>query len=104
MSSSVMRFSRAWLVWSLVAFPLSPSIFVLLWHGNRCFGPQPPGLAEPPITCLAFMAAFAPLGAVWGTLGKDESAPPNMWPGIVLTTLVIGLIASIVQTACTRKR
>ena len=104
MLSSVLRFSRAWVVWTLVAFPLSPSIYLLLWHGNRCFGPQPPGLEETPITCLVLMAGLAPFGAIFGTLSHDDSPPPNMWPGIFLTVLVIGLTASIVQMALTRKR
>ena len=89
-------FLRSMAVWVLVALPFSPSIYALFRLGRGCFGPQPPGLEQSALGCLGISAVIAPFAAVFGPLSKDESPPINLWPGILLTALVIGaLMASV---------
>ena len=103
MPSDALRFTRVWLVWTLLSLLVSPSIYALIWHGNRCFGPQPPGLGEAPLTCLGSAAVLAPFAAIFGGLAKDDAPYPNMWPGILLTACILGAVAAAVQVAVKRK-
>ena len=103
MPLDVLRITRVWLVWTIVSFPISPSVYALIWHGDRCFGPLPPELWKSPLACLVSAAALAPFAAVFGGLAKDDAPPPNMWPGILLTACVLGAVAVAVQVALKRK-
>lgn len=95
---SVERFGRflvasipSGLVATLISLPFSPSIYALMWFGHRCFGPTPPGSTESPTACLTSFAIGAPFVALMGPLTHDDQPPDNVWPGILLTSVIIGI-------------
>ncbi|MDB5705970.1 MAG: hypothetical protein JWN66_3086 [Sphingomonas bacterium] len=82
---------------ALIALPFSPSIYALALHGDRCFGHVQPGSADGTPLCLVKFAALAPVAALMGPLAHDEGQTENIWPGIFLTALAIGMLVALIR-------
>ena len=90
---------------ALLALPFSPSIYLLITHGNRCFeAPAPLASAESPVDCLFGIAALAPFFAVFGGLAHDDGPVDSPWPGILLTALIIGVMFATIRACFSRFR
>jgi len=93
--------SMFWL--TLLALPFSPSIYFLIIHGNRCFeAPAPLASAESPAECFFGITVLAPFFAVFGGLAHDAGPDDNPWPGILLTSLIIGITLAAIQARFSR--
>lgn len=90
---------------TLLALPFSPSIYFLIIHGNRCFeAPAPLATADSPAECLFGITVFAPVFAVFGGLAHDDGPDGNPWPGILLTSLIIGVMLAAIRARFFRPR
>lgn len=94
------------IVWiTLLTLPFSPSIYFLIIRGNRCFeAPAALAIAGSPVKCLLGITVFAPFFAVFGGLAHDDGPDDNPWPGILLTSLIIGIALAVIRAYLFRPR
>jgi hypothetical protein len=81
---------------ALIALPFSPSIYAPALHGDRCFGHVQPGSADGTPLCLVNSQRLH-VAALMGPLAHDEDPTENIWPGIFLTALAIGMLVALIR-------
>jgi hypothetical protein len=89
-----MRWLRYGAVWFLIALPFSPSIYALVIGGPACFAYS---ASENPIECVALIAAFAPIAAIFGPIPDDQAQPISVLPQILVTAFVVALVLTAVS-------
>ena len=92
------RWTRGVTLWFMLALPLSPSVWAVSQFGTRCFTP-----GESAGDCLAHMVLLAPFYVLFGPIAHDEEEPPNPWPDVLLTALILAILFQWVSTRTTRR-
>ncbi|MEN2791546.1 hypothetical protein ABC974_18065 [Sphingomonas oligophenolica] len=82
---------------ALLILPLSPSIYWLTLYGHRCFEGAGPVSPDSAPLCLVKSALEAPFVFLLGPLAHDDEQPPDVWPGVFLTALIIGVSFAMIR-------
>lgn len=75
----------------LVALPFSPSIYVVLHAGPRCFHQ---GAVLNPFACVVLMGMFAPIAVFTGPIPPDDRGGSIAWPELVAIAATLSICAT----------
>jgi hypothetical protein len=98
--ASLLRRLAAWTrcvaLWFMLVLPFSPSVWAVSLFGHRCFTPALG--SESAGDCMAHLVSLAPFYVLFGPIAHDEEEPPNPWPGVLLTALILAILFQWIST------